>query len=187
MRTYLFHKKTWKNHLPWRQGRTFSATNCHQVHLRRCTLPQGRRHRRQRHCLRDKKRRAIHATVKKRGYLGGQPLPVDAARARIPQRSRDQISQQTHRPHHERRCCQIGETSLKNYLFAEAGVIRKGIYRSINTNSIAFLRGSHSGISLITQKPFVTYHNDHKMSLFMRIAPELFLKRLLIGGIPKVF
>jgi len=36
-------------------------------------------------------------------------------------------------------------------------------------------------------KPFVTYHNSLDMELFLRIAPELFLKRLLVGGMEKVF
>jgi lysyl-tRNA synthetase class 2 len=36
-------------------------------------------------------------------------------------------------------------------------------------------------------KPFVTHHNALDMPLFMRIAPELFLKRLLVGGMEKVF
>ncbi len=36
-------------------------------------------------------------------------------------------------------------------------------------------------------KPFVTHHNALDMDLYLRIAPELFLKRLLIGGFPKVF
>ena len=36
-------------------------------------------------------------------------------------------------------------------------------------------------------RPFVTHHNALDMRLFMRIAPELFLKRLLVGGMPKVF
>ena len=36
-------------------------------------------------------------------------------------------------------------------------------------------------------RPFVTHHNALDMRLFMRIAPELFLKRLLVGGLPKVF
>ena len=36
-------------------------------------------------------------------------------------------------------------------------------------------------------KPFVTYHNDMKQNMFMRIAPELFLKQLVIGGVWKVF
>ncbi len=36
-------------------------------------------------------------------------------------------------------------------------------------------------------RPFVTHHNALGMQLFMRVAPELFLKRLLVGGLPKVF
>ncbi|NMB46516.1 MAG: lysine--tRNA ligase [Firmicutes bacterium] len=36
-------------------------------------------------------------------------------------------------------------------------------------------------------RPFVTYHNALDMELYMRIAPELYLKRLLVGGLEKVF
>ena len=36
-------------------------------------------------------------------------------------------------------------------------------------------------------RPFETHHNALDMPLYMRIAPELFLKRLLVGGMTKVF
>jgi len=36
-------------------------------------------------------------------------------------------------------------------------------------------------------KPFITHHNALNMDVFMRISPELWLKRLMVAGFPKVF
>lgn len=187
MWTHFIHPQAWQDYLPGRSGGTLPIAGGTQVQQRRGALPEGRRSWGEGHPLYHKEGRTFTAIGQAGRHLGGQSLPVDAARTRVPQGLGDSIPEQAHRPDNQRGCSAIGEVTVQDHFFIAIIIGESRVYRGGNSHSLALLRWGHCGSFVLNKKPFVTYHNDHKMSLFMRIAPELFLKRLLIGGIPRVF
>lgn len=57
----------------------------------------------------------------------------------------------------------------------------KNGYIEVETPMMHSIPGGAAG------RPFKTHHNEYDMDLFLRIAPELYLKKLLVGGFEKVY
>ena len=57
---------------------------------------------------------------------------------------------------------------------------KKG-FLEVETPMMHLIAGGAAG------RPFKTHHNEYDMDLYMRIAPELYLKRLIVGGFERIF
>jgi lysyl-tRNA synthetase class 2 len=54
-------------------------------------------------------------------------------------------------------------------------------FLEVETPMMHYVPGGAAG------RPFKTHHNEYGLDLYLRIAPELYLKRLLVGGLDKVY
>jgi len=91
---------------------------------------------------------------------------------RYRQRYLDLISNESVRDVFIKRSCVI--SGIRKFLDAQG-------YLEVETPMMHSIAGGAAG------RPFKTFHNEYGMDLSLRIAPELYLKRLLVGGLERVY
>lgn len=81
----------------------------------------------------------------------------------------------------------VNNKSLKKFRIRSKIIFEIRKFMSINNFIEVETPMMHKIPGGASARPFITHHNNLKMDMYLRISPELYLKRLIIGGFEKIF
>lgn len=81
----------------------------------------------------------------------------------------------------------INKSSYKNFIIRSKILLEIRTFMKINNFIEVETPILHSIPGGATAKPFVTHHHNLNVNMYLRVSPELYLKRLIIGGFEKIF
>ena len=139
-----------------------------------------RRHPRgQRHAVQDEDRRAVGA--RRRAAPADQVAAAAAGQVPRPGRRRHALPPALRRPDRQRAEPQRFRHAQPHPASTCATSSTRMDFLEVETPMLQTIPGGAAA------RPFKTHHNALDMDMFLRIAPELYLKRLIVGGFERVF
>ena len=162
-------------------SRSSSADSVGRGRVRGLQALGHRRHRRRRrHALHDEHGRAVRA--RERSAAARESAAAAARKVARPRRPGDALSAALRGPDRQRarRAQVFDDAHAHRPVTCATSSIAHG-FLEVETPMMQPIPGGAAA------RPFVTHHNALDMEMYLRIAPELYLKRLVVGGFERVF